>query len=66
MSERIQPKGELLAWGLFGGIALIGWLGTLAINGDKLESGDFRGDQQQDEDEDEEDGDEGDGDLVDR
>lgn len=44
LSTRIQHKGELLAWGLFGGVALLGWVWTLAINGDSLESEDFMGD----------------------
>ncbi|KAF3765198.1 MFS general substrate transporter [Cryphonectria parasitica EP155] len=49
LSARIRPKGELLAWGLFGGVALLGWLWTLAIKGDSLESEDFVG---EDDDED--------------
>ncbi|KAJ9131610.1 MFS general substrate transporter [Pleurostoma richardsiae] len=44
LSMRVHPKGELLAWGLFGGISLLGWLGTLAIRGDGLESADWVGD----------------------
>lgn len=30
----------MLAWGLFGGIALAGWLGSYAIHGEGLESTD--------------------------
>lgn len=41
---RLQHKGELLAWGVFGGIALVGWGWTLIIRGGKLESDDFLGD----------------------
>lgn len=41
---RLQHKGELLAWGVFGGIALVGWGWTLFIRGGKLESDDFLGD----------------------
>lgn len=44
MSTRLQHKGELLAWGVFGGIALVGWAWTLFIRGGKLESDDFLGD----------------------
>lgn len=41
---RLKHKGELLAWGVFGGIALVGWAWTLFIRGGKLESDDFLGD----------------------
>ncbi|KAI6089639.1 MFS general substrate transporter [Hypoxylon rubiginosum] len=40
VSTHIQPKGEALAWGLFAGIALAGWLGSYAIHGEGLESTD--------------------------
>lgn len=40
LSMRIQPKGEALAWGLFAGIALVGWLGSYFIRGEGLESTD--------------------------
>lgn len=40
LSTRVQPKGEALAWGLFAGVALAGWLGTYAIHGEGLESTD--------------------------
>jgi hypothetical protein len=40
LSVHVQPKGEALAWGLFGGIALAGWLGTHAIRSEGLESTD--------------------------
>ncbi|KAI3393944.1 hypothetical protein diail_3468 [Diaporthe ilicicola] len=43
LSLRLQHKGELLAWGVFGGIALIGWVWTMFIRGGKLESDDFIG-----------------------
>ncbi|KAI8952153.1 MFS general substrate transporter [Xylaria longipes] len=39
-STHVRPKGEGLAWGLFAGIALIGWLATYAIHGHGLESTD--------------------------
>ncbi|KAJ1336014.1 MFS transporter DHA1 family multidrug resistance protein [Microdochium nivale] len=39
-STRLEMKGEALAWGLFAGISLAGWLGTFAIRGQGLESTD--------------------------
>lgn len=47
LSTHVQPKGEALAWGLFGGIAVLGWVGTLAIRGDGLESGDWHGNDEE-------------------
>lgn len=44
LSTHVRPKGEVLAWGLFAGIALLGWLGTLLIRGAGLESADWMGD----------------------
>lgn len=58
LSMRLQHKGELLAWGVFGGIALAGWGWTMFIKGGKLESDDFLGDEA-DEDSDGEQHDEG-------
>ncbi|KAI0015096.1 major facilitator superfamily domain-containing protein [Xylariomycetidae sp. FL0641] len=40
VSTHVQPKGEALAWGVFAGIALIGWIGSYAIHGAGLESTD--------------------------
>ncbi|RYP71554.1 hypothetical protein DL771_004680 [Monosporascus sp. 5C6A] len=40
VSTHVQPKGEALAWGIFAGVALAGWLGTYAIHGEGLESTD--------------------------
>ncbi|KAI1140635.1 MFS general substrate transporter [Hypoxylon sp. FL0543] len=40
VSTHVQPKGEALAWGLFAGVALVGWLGSYAIHGEGLESTD--------------------------
>ncbi|KAK9775235.1 putative Major facilitator superfamily (MFS) profile domain-containing protein [Seiridium cardinale] len=53
LSVHVQPKGEALAWGLFGGIALAGWLGTYAIHSEGLESTDdgFEEDEQHSDDE---------------
>lgn len=61
LSTRVQPKGEALAWGLFAGVALAGWAGTLLIHGkgQGLESDDWVGDDEADDEE--EDGDEEEG-----
>jgi hypothetical protein len=55
LSTRLEPKGEALAWGLFAGISLLGWLGTLMIRGDGLESADWMGDDEGRDGEDESD-----------
>jgi hypothetical protein len=49
LSTRVQPKGELLAWWLFGGITVVGWLGAFAIRGQGLESADGDNDDADDE-----------------
>ncbi|KAM0323691.1 hypothetical protein ACHAQA_008626 [Verticillium albo-atrum] len=46
----VHPKGEALAWGVFGGIAFLGWLGTLAIRNRGLESDDWVGTEDHSED----------------
>lgn len=38
ISVRIQPKGEALAWSVFGGLAFIGFVAALFVRGDGLES----------------------------
>ncbi|KAG8167006.1 hypothetical protein KVR01_002695 [Diaporthe batatas] len=43
LSMRLHHKGELLAWGVFGGIALVGWGWTLFIRAGRLESDDYLG-----------------------
>ncbi|KAK1830645.1 major facilitator superfamily domain-containing protein [Podospora conica] len=43
LSMRIRPKGEALAWGIFAGVALMGFVGTLFIRGKGLESADWMG-----------------------
>ena len=40
LSVHVQPKGELLAWGLFGGFALLGWFASYGIRAHGLESTD--------------------------
>jgi hypothetical protein len=57
IATNIRPKGEALAWGVFGGIAFLGWLASFGIRGDDLESGDWdeeSGSQDDEDDEDEE------------
>ncbi|TWU71922.1 hypothetical protein ED733_002944 [Metarhizium rileyi] len=41
LSVSIRPKGEALAWSLFGGLALVGWVVSMFIRGDGLESEDW-------------------------
>ena len=50
LSEGVEPKGEMLAWGVFAGIALAGWVGTWFIRGHGLESDDWEGDDGEDSD----------------
>jgi len=50
LSTGVEPKGELLAWGVFAGVSLAGWLGSLTIRGDGLESADWVGDDESDDD----------------
>lgn len=40
MSINVRPKGEALAWSAFGGLALVGWVGSIFIRGAGLESED--------------------------
>jgi hypothetical protein len=52
IATRVEPKGEALAWGVFGGIAFVGWLVSFGIRGEELESGDWEeesGSQEEDE-----------------
>ncbi|PKS09622.1 hypothetical protein jhhlp_004241 [Lomentospora prolificans] len=44
LGTHIKPRGEALSWGLFGGIALLGWFATWGIDGKGLESDDWEGD----------------------
>ncbi|CRK15923.1 hypothetical protein BN1708_011607 [Verticillium longisporum] len=46
----VRPKGEALAWGVFGGIAFLGWLGTMGIRNRGLESDDWVGTEDHSED----------------
>jgi hypothetical protein len=49
LSMGVHPKGEALAWGIFGFLALVGWLCTLAVRGGHLESGDYVAGSDQDD-----------------
>lgn len=51
LSTNIRPKGEALAWSLFGGLALVGWVGSLFIQRKGLESQDWSGYDDEEEDE---------------
>ncbi|KAK6952531.1 hypothetical protein Daesc_007072 [Daldinia eschscholtzii] len=55
LSTHVQPRGEALAWGLFAGVALAGWLLSFAIHGEGLESTDDGYEEETETDEHEED-----------
>jgi hypothetical protein len=38
ISTHVRPKGEILAWGVFGAIAFIGFIASFGIRADNLES----------------------------
>lgn len=50
-ATKIQPKGEALAFGIFGGVSLLGFLLSFGIRGEGLEA---EGWSSEEEDEDEE------------
>lgn len=58
IATRVRPKGEALAWGVFGGVAFLGWLASFGIRNQGLESADWEEESgsQDDDDEAEEDG----------
>ena len=37
IATKVHPKGEVLAFGVFGGIAFLGFLGSVGIRGSDLE-----------------------------
>ena len=41
MSTHVEPKGEAVAFGVFGGVAFIGFLLSLWIRGERLEAEGF-------------------------
>lgn len=46
----VRPKGEALAWCLFGGMAILGWTGSFFIHADKLESDEWQAEHASDDD----------------
>lgn len=52
-STQIEPKGEALAFGIFGGVTFIGLLLSFGIRGANLEAENWEGAQDSDEDEEE-------------
>jgi hypothetical protein len=58
LATRVRPKGEALAWGVFGGIAFLGWIASFGIRGEGLESAEWdeENGSVEDEGDDEEDG----------
>lgn len=49
LSTRIRPKGEALAWTIFGGLAVLGWIVTLFIRRSGLEGSNWDEHEQDDE-----------------
>lgn len=57
-ATKVRPKGEVLPFGAFAGIALVGFFLSLGIRGERLEAEDWSdSDSDSEEDEDEEAGD---------
>jgi hypothetical protein len=50
----VRPKGEALAWGLFAGVTLLGWVASFAIRNTGLESAEWDDDESDSDDVDEE------------
>jgi hypothetical protein len=57
IATRVQPKGEALAWGVFGGIAFVGFIASFGIRADNLESEDWDEEEGGSEEEEEDDDD---------
>lgn len=49
-ATRVQPKGEALAFGVFGGISFVGFLLSFGIRSDELESADWDSDDDEEDD----------------
>jgi hypothetical protein len=49
LATKVQPKGEALAFGLFGGIAFIGFLLSFGIRSSDLEAEGWESDEDDDE-----------------
>ncbi|KAL9626281.1 MAG: hypothetical protein Q9164_007909, partial [Protoblastenia rupestris] len=52
LGTRIRPKGEALAFGVFGGVAFVGFLSSFGIRGEDLESGGWDEEEGNSDDED--------------
>lgn len=50
-ATQIQPKGEALAFGIFAGVAFIGFLMSFGIRGDYLEAEGWSEEEEEDEEE---------------
>ena len=55
MATKVEPKGEALAFGVFGGIAFVGFLMSFGIRSDGLEAEGWDEDDGSDKSEDDED-----------
>jgi MFS family permease len=55
LSTHVEPKGEAVAFGVFGGIAFVGFLLSLAIRGENLESEGWDEEEGSEDEEDEDD-----------
>ncbi|KAH9875290.1 hypothetical protein J1614_004781 [Plenodomus biglobosus] len=53
-ATKIQPKGEVLPFGVFAGISLVGFLLSIGIRGEGLEAEDWTDSEEEEEDEEEE------------
>ena len=54
LSTGVRPKGEALAWGLFAGVTLFGWVASFAIRNTGLESAEWDDDEDDSDEDDEE------------
>lgn len=55
LATNVRPKGEALAWGVFGGIAFLGWIASFGIRGESLESAEWDEENRSSEDDDDDD-----------
>ena len=55
LGTHVEPKGEAVAFGVFGGVAFVGFLMTLGIRGANLESEGWDEEEGSEEDDEEED-----------
>jgi MFS family permease len=51
LATRVHPKGEALAFGVFGGVSFLGFLISFGIRGSKLEDSEWEGDAENDDSE---------------